>query len=87
MADRHTHYVAAFPARAPLPDGRQLAVCHTYVTTDEVVKPEAEPTCWGCKAWVEGLELPRRSRLTRHDQLQALADSGCDTWEEARGER
>jgi hypothetical protein len=29
---------------------------------------------------------PRR-RLTRYERLEALADSGCDTWAEARGER
>ncbi len=25
--------------------------------------------------------------LTRHERLQELADRGCDTWEEYRGER
>ena len=29
---------------------------------------------------------PRR-RLTRYERLEALADSGCDTWSEFRGER
>ncbi len=29
---------------------------------------------------------PRR-KLTRQERLQGLADSGCDTWEEYRGER
>jgi len=29
---------------------------------------------------------PKR-KLTRNERLQALADSGCDTWEEFRGER
>lgn len=28
-----------------------------------------------------------RPRLTRQERLQGLADSGCDTWEEYRGER
>ena len=28
--------------------------------------------------------LPRR--LTRHEQLQHMADAGCDTWEDYRGE-
>lgn len=31
-------------------------------------------------------KLPRR-HLARHERLQAMADSGCDTWEEYRGER
>ena len=26
-------------------------------------------------------------KLTRHEQLEALADAGCDTWEEFRCER
>lgn len=26
-------------------------------------------------------------RLTRQEQLEGLADRGCDTWEEYRGER
>lgn len=29
---------------------------------------------------------PRR-KLTRQEQLEALADRGCDTWAEYRGER
>lgn len=34
-------------------------------------------------------EEPERAprKLTRHERLQALADSGCDTWQEKRGER
>ncbi len=30
-------------------------------------------------------EPPRK--LTRQERLEAMADSGCDTWEEYRGER
>jgi hypothetical protein len=30
---------------------------------------------------------PRPRRLTRTERQQALADRGCDTWEEYRGER
>ena len=32
-------------------------------------------------------EPPRGRRLTREEQLEGLADRGCDTWEEYRGER
>lgn len=39
----------------------------------------------GCPCGCEGFERPER--LTRNEQLQELADSGCDTWEEYRGER
>lgn len=37
-----------------------------------------ESRCGTCGRWV---------KLTRHEQLEALADHGCDTWEEYRGER
>lgn len=30
---------------------------------------------------------PSRRRLSRHERLQGLADSGCDTWAEYRSER
>lgn len=29
----------------------------------------------------------RRERMTRQEKLQGMADRGCDTWEEYRGER
>lgn len=32
-------------------------------------------------------QIPPRRRLTRHEQLEGLADLGCDTWAEFRGER
>lgn len=31
-------------------------------------------------------DVPRR-RLTRQEHLEGLADSGCDTWAEHRGDR
>ena len=37
-----------------------------------------------------GFELERvtpRRKLTRQEQLEGLADSGVDTWEDYRGER
>ncbi len=40
----------------------------------DIVEPRPEPE-----------ERPRK--LTRQEQLEALADSGCDTWSEYRGER
>lgn len=50
--------------------------CDVEVMETECVgalEPEAEPE-------------PSRT-LTRQERLQGLADSGCDTWEEYRGER
>ncbi len=43
-----------------------------------------ESTCQECRAHV-----PRRytRHLNRNERLQGLADSGCDTWAEYRGER
>lgn len=32
-------------------------------------------------------QIPARRRLTRHEQLEALADAGCDTYEEYEGLR
>lgn len=35
----------------------------------------------------DGTPLYPRRKPTREERLQGLADSGCDTWEEYRGER
>lgn len=35
----------------------------------------------------DGTPLYPRRKLTREERLQGLADNGCDTWEEYRGER
>lgn len=86
-----THYVASFTVRNA--QGEQRAVCGEFVPASLVAPLGIEPRCWGCRAWFNALEADAREdrpagrRLTRHEQLQALADSGCDTWEEARGER
>ncbi len=34
-----------------------------------------------------GEEQEHARKLTRQERLEGLADSGCDTWEEYRGER
>lgn len=85
--DNDSHYVAKFTVTNA--HGEQRAVCGEFVPARLVVPLGVRPKCWGCRAWFDGLEVepqPRR-RLTRHEQLQALADSGRDTWEESRGER
>lgn len=32
-------------------------------------------------------QRPGLRRLTQHERRQVMADHGCDTWEEYRGER
>ena len=96
----HTHYVKGFTRRDE--HGREETACGQFVGASEVAPLGYTPTCWGCAAWLQSLEdeepadsgpttdrddnSPRR-RLTRYERLEALADSGCDTWAEARGER
>jgi hypothetical protein len=56
---------------------RYCEMCEAYTNTKE---------CKACGADT----VPVRTKglkLTRQEQLQELADRGCDTWEEYRGER
>lgn len=86
QTETRTHYVPAFTRKNA--QGQQETACRLFVPASQVVPSGVRPTCWGCAAWLDGEDdRPVRRRLTRHEQLQALADSGCDTWEEARGER
>ncbi len=48
---------------------------------------EAEPYGVECEPMTDRDDHAPRRRLTRYERLEALADSGCDTWAEARGER
>jgi hypothetical protein len=43
-------------------------------------------TTW-CPLCGDKLRKLQLAHLTRQERLQALADLGCDTWEEKRGER
>ena len=57
----------------------------------EEMEPSPYASGWEDHALVEPMDdeddaTPRR-KLTRQERLQGLADSGCDTWADYRGER
>lgn len=55
---------------------RYCEMCEAYTSRKE---------CKACGA--DTVPMPKAPKLTRQEQLQELADRGCDTWEEYRGER
>ena len=65
-------------------------VDHSHTTPTERARvlariTEAEP--YGGEPMTDRDDHATRRRLTCYERLEALADSGCDTWAEARGER
>lgn len=63
-------------------------MCAADITPDTLgvlVSDVEESDCQDCRSLVA--KCRDNSRLTRQERLQGLADSGCDTWEEYRGER
>lgn len=48
---------------------------------------EAEQYGVECEPMTDRDDHAPRRRLTRYERLEALADSGCDTWEEYEGLR
>lgn len=85
-----SHYVPFFTVRND--QGQQRAACGQFVDRAQITPPGLAPTCVGCEAYVFGLDENQpdpepvqtrlRRRLTRHEQLQGLADRGTDTREE-----
>ena len=61
--------------------------CRAWLEADEA-EAKALSALWDREA-ADKAEARSRppTRLTRHEQLEALADHGVDTWEEYRGER
>lgn len=78
--DNKTHVVPAFTRTNER--GEQETACRIFIAAAQIVPSGVEPSCWGCNAWLEGLDRQPTRRLTRHEQLQELADHGCDTREE-----
>ena len=75
--------------RLPTYRARIDEVEHPHATPTERARVLAlitEETPYGEPMTDRDDHAPRR-RLTRYERLEALADSGCDTWAEARGER
>lgn len=75
-----TEIIAGF-GRGPLAEHYQP----DYMDQRERLAPVYVGRCAEVSAADEGDDPPRK--LTRTERLQGLADSGCDTWEEYRGER
>lgn len=54
----HTHALPFFTRRDA--QGREQAVCGTYITARELAPLDRIPTCWGCAVWVREVEQPTR---------------------------
>jgi hypothetical protein len=55
QVDTRTHYCAFFTRRDPM--GRQEAVCGAWVWPEQHRIDPAELGCWGCRTWMENLDL------------------------------
>lgn len=60
------------------------------VVCEDCAEPlDAAGNCANCNepCLSDGTPLFPQRRLTRQERLQEMADAGCDTWEDYRGER
>jgi hypothetical protein len=62
MQDKRSHYIPSFTRRATTViqsdgEGHLQAVCGAWTTPEQHKVDPAELTCWGCKAWIENLNL------------------------------
>lgn len=78
-------------------EGERLRLCLDCAGSVDVctlcdkVRPRVQKQgedIWACERCLSLRECDTHGRrLTRTERLQGLADSGCDTWEEYRGEK
>jgi hypothetical protein len=78
----HTHYLPFFVRRDA--DGREQAVCGTYVTATELAPEGRTPTCWGCALWLHEVDRPTRSADERARVLARITEATPygEPWEE-----
>jgi len=56
-------------------DGREEAVCGTYVTAADLAPANTTPTCWGCALWLEEVERPTQRADERARVLARITES------------
>lgn len=56
--DTDTHYIPAFTRKNDR--GDQEAACREFVPARLIAPLGVRPRCWGCAAWLEGVELDAR---------------------------
>ena len=66
-------------------DGFYIDTCSDCGAFESNLPAEDDPYWEPCLS--DGTPLYSRRKPTRQERLQGLADSGCDTWAEYRGER
>jgi hypothetical protein len=60
--EAHTHYIPSFTRVDTTVvrhdgEGRRQTICGTWVWPEQHQVDPARITCWGCKAWIENLNL------------------------------
>jgi len=53
-----SHYIPHFTRKND--QGEQETACRLFVPASQVAPLGKRPSCWGCAAWLDGLELDAR---------------------------